>query len=90
MPTLYIVFLSLAVSQLLVLGIYIFLYHRRSASGPFVWRSSTHIDVRSAWGRAELYSQSPKPYGLDLLYYGAQSHRQRLDVFNLALVAETI
>jgi AraC-like DNA-binding protein len=33
MPTLYIVFLSLAVSQLLVLGIYIFLYHRRSPLG---------------------------------------------------------
>ena len=33
MPTLNIVFLSLAVSQLLVLAIYIFLYHRRSALG---------------------------------------------------------
>ena len=33
MPTIYIVFLSLSVSHLLVLGVYIFLYHRQSALG---------------------------------------------------------
>ena len=90
MPILNIVFLSLAVSQLLVLAIYIFLYHRQISPWIIIWRLSAYIDLWATWGGVQLYSQLSKSYGLDLLHHGAQSHWERLDVFNLAPVAKTI
>ena len=52
-----------------------------------IWRLSAYIDLWAARGGTELCSQPPKSYGLDFLHYGAQSHRERLDVFSLAPVA---